>query len=127
MPPERQEPTPDPRPSEPTFPFAQARAAVVAIDDLMHALCTSSNRQGTASASLFTGDFAGTFRQRFEQHYDQSVTNVDQLWRGGTSVLEQDRARLVQQIARAEQCHDDWQFALDQWQARQDAPAEEAA
>lgn len=127
MPPEREPTPPDPRPSEPTFPFAQARAAVTAIDELIDALRTFSNREGTAAADLFTGDFAGTFRQRFEQHHEQSAAEVKALWHGSASVLEQDRAALVQQIDLAEQRRDDWQVALDQWKTRQAAPADAAA
>lgn len=127
MPPARDDVPPDPRPVQPTFPFAEARAAVAAIDDLIDALRTFSTQQGGHAAQLFTADFAGTFRQRLEQHLDQSVTDVDGLWRGGASVLEQDRAALVRAIEAAESRQDDWQVSLDRWQARQDAPVAGAA
>jgi len=122
VPPTDPPPPADPRPVEPVFPFAQAHAAVAALEALMEGLTTVSTQQDAYAEGLFTPAFSGTFRKALRVGYADARQQLFDLGRGPSSRLAADLVLLRQQIYRAQDRHDAWVTAVGQWQARQPVP-----
>ncbi|CAN5689690.1 hypothetical protein BH10ACT1_BH10ACT1_02200 [soil metagenome] len=108
-----------PPPVAPEFPFAEARAALQALDALsddighfgfQHALLTSS----------LDGTFHGSAKTDFD---DRLVTARGQLAPEATALLESDRAWLLQAIADAGARQDQYVVDLAAWRHRQQLAA----
>lgn len=113
-------PGPGPRPVEPVFPFAEARAALRTLDEVIDDVGTLSVRSQTLTYGLLTdGSFHGSARDRFESTMDDAN---EQLVPISTSALETDRDWLVQAIATARIRQDDYEHDLAAWKFRRDHP-----
>lgn len=119
MPPIDEPPVTDPRPVEPVFPFAQAHAAVAAIEGLMDAVTTVSIQQDAYAEGLFTPSFSGMFRKSLRVRHADARDGLFDLGRGPSSRLAADLVLLRQQIYKAQDRHDEWVTAVGHWQARQ--------
>jgi len=105
-----------PPPTEPVFPFAEAQAALRAVDDLLADLASTSHQHRQLTGDLILGgSFQGTARMRFE---DQVIEAGQELAPGCTARLERDREWLVQAIAAAHLRHDQYVGDLARWKAK---------
>lgn len=113
-------PNPGPMPVKPVFPYAEADAAIAAIDELLGdvAVATSQHRDLTGDLIL-SGSFRGTVRTRFE---DQVIDAGQLLDPGSTAALEANRTWLLQAIREAHARDDQYALDLAAWQERASAP-----
>ncbi|QXC61524.1 hypothetical protein KSP35_01350 [Aquihabitans sp. G128] len=122
------EPIPsDPRPVPPVFPFAEAHAAVAAMEALLDALGTVSIQQDAYAEALFTPAFSGQFREALRIQYAEARDHLFDVGRGPSSRLAADLALLRSQIYKAQDRKDEWATELATWQARQDQAAKAAS
>jgi len=100
-----------PRPEEFTFPFAEARAALVAIDDAVAALRELVDVHERAVAEVRVG-FAGQTRVGFDRGFDDLIGRV----RASASALEAQRDELEADLATARRRREQQLDAIAAWE-----------
>ncbi|QXC59285.1 hypothetical protein KSP35_12795 [Aquihabitans sp. G128] len=109
-----------PPPTEPVFPYAEARAAIRAIDALLDDLHRASTQHRHLTGELILGGtFSGTARGRFE---DRVIEAGQEVAPGCTAALQVDRDWLVHAIAAADLRQHQYETDLARWKAKRDAP-----
>ena len=101
---------PGPRPTEFAYPFEEARAAIVAIDELVDelALCAADHEAATAEASV---GFEGASRRAFERRMGDALSTMAAHRRQ----LDGDAQELRAQLAIAHQRRRDREDAMRRW------------
>lgn len=105
-----------PKPVAPVFPFAEAQAALQAVDDLLDDVQQLGGQHQTLTHGLLgAGRFRGTARDTFQDN----VSNAgDDLAPGSTAALTANRCWLVQAITAANALQDQYELDLAAWRAQ---------
>lgn len=105
-----------PMPVAPIFPFAEAQAALRAIDDLLDDVANlAGQHQSITHGLLGAGHFRGTARNTFQ---DNVSTAGEDLSPGSTAALTANRCWLAQAITTANGLQDQYELDLAAWRAQ---------
>ena len=111
-------PHPGPEPADFEFPFAPARAAALAIEDVIAALRTLVSHHESAAERARVG-FEGQTRTEFDRGLGQSITALE--WKialldAQLLQLEDEMILARRQAEQSEAAHADWQRRQEAWE-----------
>lgn len=114
-------PSPGPPPIRPVFPYAEADAALAALDALLDDVARTTTQHRDLTGDLILGgSFHGSVRHRFEDQVIEAGQGLDP---GSTAIVESNRTWLLQAVAAAHARDDQYAVDLAAWQARAEGPS----